>query len=170
MPADGFVLSVRPRYYDDVFSQLQIGQQGKIEIRLEPDKWNDVVEAIGGNYVLVKDGKLSSFMKEALLSDDDHEPGKRRSDNKIISHEPRTALGLNDEKLFLIVVDGRQSGYSTGMTMYEVAQVLIELGAQQAMNLDGGASSTFFADGKVLNRPSGGDLRKVLNAVLITTR
>ena len=168
IPSNGFILSVRSRTYDDLFSQLQQGQQGNIEIRLEPDKWNDVVQAIGGNYVLVKDGKLSKFMKEALLSDDDHKPGRRHS-YKVISHEPRTALGFNDEKLFLIVVDGRQEGYSTGMTMYEVAQVLIELGAKQAMNLDGGASSTFFADGKVLNRPSGGDLRKVLNAVLITS-
>ncbi|HIE29030.1 TPA: phosphodiester glycosidase family protein [Candidatus Poribacteria bacterium] len=168
IPPNGFVLSVRRRTYDDLLSQLPNGQQGKIEIRLEPDEWNDVVQAIGGNYVLVKDGKLSKFMREALLSDDDHKPGRRRS-NKVISHEPRTALGFNDEKLFLIVVDGRQEGYSTGMTMYEVAQVLIELGAEQAMNLDGGASSTFYADGKVINRPSGGDLRKVLNAVLIVS-
>jgi hypothetical protein len=166
IPPNGFVLSVRRRTYNNLLSQLQQGQQGRIEIRLEPDEWNDVVQAIGGNYVLVKDGKLSKFMKKALLSDDSHKPGRRDS-YKIISHEPRTALGFNDDKLFLIVVDGRQEGYSTGMTMYEVAQVLIELGAKQAMNLDGGASSTFFADGKVLNRPSGGDLRKVLNAILI---
>jgi hypothetical protein len=166
IPPNGFVLSVRPRIYDDLFSQLQEGQRGKIEIRLEPDEWNDVVQAIGGNYMLVEDGRLSKFMKETLLSDRSHKPG-RRHDNIVISHEPRTALGFNDEKLFLIVVDGRQGGYSTGMTTYEVAQVLIELGAKQAMNLDGGASSTFYADGEVLNRPSGGDLRKVLNAVLI---
>jgi len=166
IPLNGFVLSVRRRTYNNLLSQLQGGQQGRLEIRLEPGEWNDVVQAIGGNYVLVKNGKLSKFMRKAFLSDDGHKPGRRDS-YKIISHEPRTALGFNDDKLFLIVVDGRQEGYSTGMTMYEVAQVLIELGAKQAMNLDGGASSTFFADGKVLNRPSGGDLRKVLNAVLI---
>jgi len=167
IPSDGFVLSVHPRAYNKEFSKLRTGQRGKIKINLEPEEWNNVVQAIGGNYVLVKDGKLSDFMKKALNSDDDHEPGRRHS-NKIISHEPRTALGFSDDKLFFIVVDGRQEGYSTGMTMYEVAQVLIQLGAEQAMNLDGGASSTFWADGKVLNRPSGGDLRKVLNAVLIT--
>jgi len=169
IPPNGFVLSVRPRIYDDLFSQLQERQRGKIEIRLEPDEWNDVVQAIGGNYMLVEDGRLSKFMKEMLLSDRGHKPGRRHG-NIVISHEPRTALGFNDEKLFLIMVDGRQEGYSTGMTTYEVAQVLIELGAKQAMNLDGGASSTFYADGKVLNRPSGGDLRKVLNAVLIMSK
>ena len=139
------------------------------KIRLEPDEWNDVVQAIGGNYTLVENGKLSKFMEEAFLADQGHKPGRRRND-KVISHEPRTALGFNDEKLFLIVVDGRQEGYSTGMTMYEVGQVLIELGAKQAINLDGGGSSTFYADGEVLNRPSGGDLRKVLNAVLIMSK
>ena len=169
IPRDGFVLSVRTKRYEKMLSKLRPGQKGQIEIRLEPGKWNEVTQAMGGNYVLVKDGKLSDAMRQALLSDDDHRPGKRRTNNKIISHEPRTALGFGDEKIFLIVVDGRQDDYSTGMTMYEVAQVLIELGAKQVMNLDGGASSTFFADGKVYNRPSGGDLRKVLNAVLITT-
>jgi len=169
IPPNGFVFSVRRRTYDNIISQIPEGQQGKIEIRFEPDKWNDVVQAIGGKYVLVQDGKLSEFMQETLLSDDDHKPGRRHT-SKVISHEPRTALGFNDEKLFLIVADGRQEDYSTGMTVYEVAQVLMELGATQAMNLDGGASSTFYVDGTVLNRPSGGKLRKVLNAILITTQ
>jgi hypothetical protein len=169
IPSDGFVLAVRTKRYENMLSRIQPGQKGHIEIRLEPDRWNDIVQAMGGNYVLVKDGKLSKAMRQASLSDDDHEPGKRRTDNKLISHEPRTALGFGDEKIFLMVVDGRQSDYSTGMTMYEVAQVLVELGAKQVMNLDGGASSTFYADGRVHNRPSGGDLRKVLNSVLITT-
>jgi len=169
IPRDGFILAVRTKRYEKMLSKLRPGQKGRIEIRLEPKKWNDVLYAMGGNYVLVKDGKLSDAMREAMLSDDDHKPGKRRTDNKLLSHEPRSALGFGDDKIFLMVVDGRQNGYSTGMTMYEVAQALIELGAKQVMNLDGGASSTFFADGKVHNRPSGGDLRKVLNAVLITT-
>lgn len=168
IPSDGFVLAVRTKRYENILSKLRPGQKGRIEIRLEPDRWNGVIQAMGGNYTLVKDGKLSEAMRKAMLSDTDHQPGKRRTDNKLISHEPRTALGFGDQKIYFIVVDGRQSGYSTGMTMYEVAQVLIELGAKQAMNLDGGASSTFFADDKVHNRPSGGDLRKVLNAVLIT--
>ncbi|MFC1713121.1 phosphodiester glycosidase family protein [Candidatus Poribacteria bacterium] len=169
IPRDGFVLAVRTKRYENMLSKLRPGQKGRIEIHLEPSKWNDVSHAMGGNYVLVADGKLSDKMQKALLSDDDHKPGKRNTNNKLISHEPRSALGFGDEKIYLMVVDGRQDKYSTGMTMYEVAQILIELGAKQVMNLDGGASSTFFADGKVYNRPSGGDLRKVLNAVLITS-
>ena len=96
-----------------------------------------------------------------------HGPGWR-GEPKITSHEPRTALGFNDDKLFLMVADGRQTGYSTGMSLYDVAEVMVDLGAKRAMNLDGGASSTFLLDGEVLNRPSGGKQRAVLNAVLIT--
>ena len=170
IPRDGFVLAVRTKRYEKMLSNLKPGQKGRIEISLKPDKWNKVIHAMGGNYVLVNDGKLSDKMKAAMLSDDNHRPGKRNTNNKLISHEPRSALGFGDDKIFLMVADGRQDDYSTGLTMYEVAQVLIELGAKQVMNLDGGASSTFFADGKVYNRPSGGDLRKVLNSVLITTK
>ncbi len=168
IPSDGFVLAVRTKGYQKILSNLRTGQKGRIEIRLEPEKWNGIKQAMGGNYVLVKNGKLSDAMRQAMLSDDNHRPGKRHTDNKQVSHEPRTALGFGDEKIYLMVADGRQDGYSTGMTMYEVAQVLVELGAKQVMNLDGGASSTLFANGKVHNRPSGGDLRKVLNSVLIT--
>ena len=168
IPSDGFVLAVRTRRYEKTLLKLQPGQEGRVEVHLKPNKWHDILQAMGGNYILVKDGKLSHDMRQALVFDDDHEPGRRHSTNKLVSHEPRTALGFGDEKIYLIVVDGRQNDYSTGMTMYEVAQVLIELGAKQAMNLDGGASSTLFAGGKVHNRPSGGDLRKVLNSVLIT--
>ena len=83
-----------------------------------------------------------------------HTPGKRASVLNL-SHEPRTALGYNADKLFLVVADGRQPKYSTGLTLYELASILIELGATEAINLDGGSSSTFVVDGEVVNKPSG---------------
>ena len=96
-----------------------------------------------------------------------HVPGKRDQFLNL-SHEPRTALGYNDDTLFLAVADGRQPKYSTGLTLYELASILIELGAKEAINLDGGSSSTFVVDGKVINKPSGKNERDVLNAVFIT--
>nr|MCS5608930.1 phosphodiester glycosidase family protein [Candidatus Poribacteria bacterium] len=97
-----------------------------------------------------------------------HIPGKR-SPSLVLSYEPRTALGFNKEKLFLIVVDGRQPNYSTGLSLYRLAEILIEFGATEAINLDGGSSSTFIVDGQLANRPSGHQERNVLNAVFITT-
>jgi hypothetical protein len=75
---------------------------------------------------------------------------------------PRTAMGLSDDesKLFLLTVDGRQPGWSMGMTTIELAQMLQnDYGCSDAINLDGGGSTTIaMADPmlRVLNRPSDG--------------
>ena len=75
---------------------------------------------------------------------------------------PRTAMGLTGDKskLFLMTVDGRQPGWSMGMTTVEVAQMLqSDYGCSDAINLDGGGSTTMvFADPtvRILNRPSDG--------------
>ena len=55
-------------------------------------------------------------------------------------HQPRTAVGLdkNSRRLVIVVVDGRQSGYSEGISLVELAEFLIEKGAFYAMNMDGG--------------------------------
>jgi exopolysaccharide biosynthesis protein len=72
---------------------------------------------------------------------------------------PRTAIGINGEgsKLVIVVVDGRQFLYSQGATMSELAEILIFYGAEIAMNLDGGGSSTLVVESglgvKVINSP-----------------
>jgi hypothetical protein len=73
---------------------------------------------------------------------------------------PRTAIGYsqNGKFLYIVVVDGRQPFYSQGMTLAELADLMVKLGAQDAMNLDGGGSSTLVirgADGepRLLNSP-----------------
>lgn len=75
---------------------------------------------------LVKHGKICARAHEGHNADRD---------------DPRTALGYNDRKLFLMVVDGRQGDYSEGMTYRDVANAMIELGATAAINLDGGGSA-----------------------------
>jgi hypothetical protein len=78
---------------------------------------------------------------------------------------PRTAMGLTSDKskLFLMTVDGRQGGWSNGMTTIEVAQMLqTDYGCSDAINLDGGGSTTMvFADPtvRIVNRPSDGSER-----------
>ena len=74
--------------------------------------------------------------------------------------EPRTAVGLDQRgrKLIIVVVDGRQPGYSEGATLEELAQIIRAHGAYSAMNLDGGGSSTLVIQGQdglpaLLNSP-----------------
>jgi hypothetical protein len=91
---------------------------------------------------------------------------------------PRTALGVTADgtHLVVMVVDGRMPGYSVGVTLPELADLMIEYGAANAVNLDGGGSSAFVfspqssqqnvsageANG-VSNRPSDGSFRPVAN-------
>lgn len=81
---------------------------------------------------------------------------------------PRTALGFDDSGkwLLMVVVDGRQPGYSEGVTLNELAKIMKGRGCTQSINLDGGGSSIMLirdADKKVktLNSPSGGTHRPV---------
>lgn len=80
---------------------------------------------------------------------------------------PRTALGWNDEQFVLVVVDGRQDGFSVGMTIPELASLMKGLGCQYAVNLDGGGSSTLWLDGQVMNSPSDGRERPVANSLVV---
>ena len=84
------------------------------------------------------------------------------------ARHPRTLIGHfeNDDLLF-IVIDGRRKGWSTGVTLEEAQDKLLEFKVRDAYNLDGGGSSTFYYDGKVLNRPSDGSERRVLTNIVI---
>jgi hypothetical protein len=82
---------------------------------------------------------------------------------------PRTAAGVTADghTLILLVVDGRQPAHSVGVTLPELADLMLELGAAEALNLDGGGSTSFYlrrADGSVVtNQPSAGKWRPVAN-------
>ena len=98
-------------------------------------------EATSGFQLIVSDGKLSV-----------NEGGPRH---------PRTAIGTDkkSETLWLVVVDGRQKGYSEGMNLHELATVMKNLGCWVATNMDGGGSSVMGLlneEGKmkIMNRPS----------------
>ena len=89
---------------------------------------------------------------------------------------PRTAVGVDHDtgQVLMLVVDGR-SKTSSGYTMLELANLMIDLGADEALNLDGGGSSTMVATppggvSTVLNTPSDKAERRVANALQVTYR
>lgn len=168
IPRDGGILWISTRLKDPSVSEFKAGASGTLTLTLSPPEWNGVQHAIGGRLRLLKNGKINETLVEMHHAEKRHTPGKRASLLNL-SHEPRTALGYNADKLFLVVADGRQPKYSTGLTLYELASILVELGATEAINLDGGSSSTFVVDDQVINKPSGQREREVLNAVFITT-
>lgn len=86
--------------------------------------------------------------------------GEALPDLDDVTAHPRTAIGYsrNGRYLYLVVADGRQPFYSEGLTLAELARLMISLGAQYAMNLDGGGSSTMVVEGgdglpRILNSP-----------------
>jgi exopolysaccharide biosynthesis protein len=80
--------------------------------------------------------------------------------HSIQGEQPRTAVGIISENHYVfVVVDGRDEGYSRGVTLTELADIMIGLGATTAYNLDGGGSSTMYFDGTVVNQPSNGGER-----------
>lgn len=106
---------------------------------------NGTTEAVGAGPVLMLGGKTQAL-----------EPKRR---DYYLDTEPRTAIGLDQarHRMWWVVVDGRQAGYSEGITLPELTALLRELGADSAMNLDGGGSSTMVLrrDGEpaVVNSP-----------------
>jgi hypothetical protein len=114
--------------------------------------------AISGGPVLVREGKRQRLK---MSVSDSYEFSSR------LERHPRSAIGWNEEYYFLVEVDGRQKNYSVGMTLDELGSFLVELGCQDALNLDGGGSATLWYHGKVQNRPCDGIERPIANSVVV---
>ena len=97
----------------------------------------DTQQALAGRPLIIQEGKLTNNLQQ-------------RSYAK--SPQPRSVIALNKarDKLWMIVVDGRQKGYSEGLNLRELGDYLMELGVEYALNLDGGGSSTL-----VINKDGG---------------
>jgi Exopolysaccharide biosynthesis protein related to N-acetylglucosamine-1-phosphodiester alpha-N-acetylglucosaminidase len=88
--------------------------------------------------------------------------------HSIQGQQPRTAIGIIDENhIVIVVVDGRDSGYSAGVTMSGLAEIMVSLGATTAYNLDGGGSSEMWFNGEVVNQPSNGGERATSDILYI---
>jgi hypothetical protein len=149
------VLVARGNAASKLRAEAAVGTELTLRLILQPD-WSVVADAVGGGPVLVRDGKPVYRASEAFTV------------SQIAPRNPRTAVGqLADGRLLMAVVDGRQPGYSAGMTTFEMALTMARLGAVRAMQLDSGGSSTLAFDGKVLNSPSDGRERPIGSALML---
>ncbi len=119
----------------------------------------DEQEVVGGSTIMIENGRIA-----AMSGDYD------------TTKYPRTAVGVKaDGNVLIMVADGRQAPYSTGYTLAELAQKMLDLGCVSAMNLDGGGSTTYLAkyagsdELELANSPSDGQERSVSSTLLVVS-
>ena len=132
-----------------------IGDQAKYKELAEAGQVKEAIQAFGS--VLVKDGKVCVT----------------KSANYTANRASRTAIGITAEgKVVMMVLDGRQLPRSAGGAMEEIAQIMLEAGCVQAVNLDGGGSTTYLSkpagkdDIELVNVPSDGYERRVSTSLV----
>ena len=150
--ADGTQVLIGREAGAETIAQLAKGDN--VEIEVGPSE--DVDLGIAGSHQILTNGKVPNMQ-----------------DDLATSTHPRTAVGISKDgtRLFVMVIDGR-SNESRGMTLPEAGELLRNMGAHNALNLDGGGSSAMSArvagdDGqKIWNTPSDGEVREVPNALV----
>lgn len=145
IPSEGFVLSASGEA-STTLQRLRAGDSVRVFLTLQPasqdPRWREVRHVLCGGPRLVVGG-VAAPGHEGL-------PATLRE-----RRHPRTAVGVtSDGTVLLTVVDGRWPEHSLGMTLVELARELVALGVTDALNLDGGGSTTLVVAGAVINRPS----------------
>jgi hypothetical protein len=166
IPANGFVLSFGGTSRPSSLSRLKRGTRVAIDVTYdplegEPESWASAQDIIGGAGLLVRDGRdVQDWSVEAF--------NKGFAEGR----HPRTMIGdAADGTIWLVTVDGRQPQLSVGMTLGELRTLARKLGLVNALNLDGGGSTTMWVKGAVVNSPSdAAGPRKVSDALLVSPR
>jgi len=151
IPTNGYVITARGDNAYNLKQMFKVGDKIELIVETEADM-KDMLFAISGGALLVKDGSVVTGFS-----------------HDVAGYNPRTALGTSydGEMLYLVTVDGR--GTSKGVTQNEMAYLMNELGAWNAINLDGGGSTNMVGrlagdfTLSTLNNPS--ENRKVINSV-----
>lgn len=159
IPRGGYVVSSQGASYHMLARALQPGTRALVYTQLK-GVWEGVRYAVGGGPTIVHRGKVHVTAKQEGL------PGEIAS-----GRAPRTAIGYSATgETIMVTVDGRKKDHSVGCTLNELGRLMVELGAIEAINLDGGGSSTMVVNGKAVNQVSSGSERFVSNAIGIFPR
>lgn len=145
---DEYVLSGNGTSKAFLDSTILVNDTIKIVFNTNPFR-GQIYSMTGGGPTLVINGTIPSGLQTAV--------------------HPRTAVGFNQDstKIFFVTVDGRQPGFSVGMSLPELANYLLSIGCWNAVNLDGGGSTTMVVRNRVVNSPSdAAGERSVANALL----
>ncbi len=152
IPDDGYVISAPEK----LLKNFKLGDKVEVNYGLTHG-WDNVANIISGGPYLVKGGKKYIDTKAEKL-------------NAIAGINPRTAIGYTKDNVMIIVtVDGRKEG-SSGMTLNELSDLMIDLGCYEAINLDGGSSTAMYAFGNVYSGTNIKSAVPVSNALIVRNK
>jgi flagellar hook assembly protein FlgD len=142
IPPGGAVLVSRGAQVAHLSTEAPAGTTVEIRPTLTPN-WNGRLAAIGGGPLLVSQGKAVFRADETF------------TDSVLNTRGARSAVGqLPDGRILLVTAEGGGSAYSAGMTNYELAEAMVQLGAVTAMGLGSGIPAGMAFDGSLLTRPT----------------
>lgn len=151
---DSIVLTARGTAVDSIIGYA-VGDKIEIDINItdasgRDNDWNSAKLAIGGHIPLVLDG--ASLNQSGSYG------------------YPSTIVGYkNDGSIFFLQNDGRQSIWSTGLKFSTAGDLMLQMGVNSCINLDGGGSSTMIVGDELVNKPSDGSARAVINGIALVT-
>ncbi|HUF25305.1 MAG TPA: phosphodiester glycosidase family protein, partial [Vicinamibacterales bacterium] len=167
IPAGGFVISASGPV-TNVLARLRVRDRVDVlftyatSLGTSPADWQRADDIVSGAGLLLWRGRDVAAWKEEQLS----------MEGFVNARHPRTLIGRDrDGDTWLVVVDGRQPGHSVGMSLQELTALSRRLGLVDALNLDGGGSTTMVVKGKVVNRPSDSlGPRPVSDAIVVLSK
>lgn len=155
IPESGLVISVDEKHWEKFGSKLRIGERAELRITGSMDA-GALSCGVSAGPMLVSSGYAEKYLIEDF----------GRDSGIVAGRAPRTAVcETHNGRLRFAVVEGRSS-ISIGMTLDELAELMVSLGCLSAINLDGGGSSQMILDGQTKNNLNGGE-RKLANAFMI---
>lgn len=159
IPRNGYVISLHG-WTKNYSNTLPPGATVEAMMKLT-EGWENYEQVITGGPRLVENGNI--VCERAV--------DKENFENLAFSRKARTAIGMNKEgNLLFVVVEGKRRQVSRGATYYDLAGIMKDIGAVDAIGLDGGGSSTMYANGHVLNKLYKSYQEPVSNAIVILDR
>ncbi len=161
IPKEGLILSANNKYAYYLDREIKIGDTVKIVFNYSP-RLKNIKSLTGGWPLLIKDGMNMIRWNPSI---------EGVIENFSEQRHPRSGIGFSADKstLFLITVDGRQQ-MSRGMTLLEFADLMINEGIYNGLNLDGGGSTTMVIKDKVVNSPSDATGERLVGNCLMVIR
>lgn len=153
IPKNGYILTGRSRVESWLLDNFHVGDKVKLNITSTPN-FENIKMAIGGGAKILENGKIVS------------------KGTNMKGNNPRTGIGITKDKsqLILVTIDGRDSTF-IGVPQNTFASILKDLGAYDAIEFDGGGSTTMALKQanqkkpKVVNKPSDGSQRRVIDGI-----